>query len=93
MVWYPIIVSFRWLGILVETMGHLLTLVTTILILVMSNNIDAGMAGLAIAYAVKISNSLTFFIRSASDLENSLISVERIDEYTKIEPEVSFFII
>ena len=36
----------------------------------------------------RITISLNAFIRTSSELENYVVSVERIDEYTHVHPEV-----
>ena len=38
---------------------------------------------------LQITISLNAFIRTSSELENYVVSVERIDEYTHVHPEVS----
>lgn len=47
----------------------------------------AGLAGLAISYALAITQSLNWSVRMASDLEASMISVERIRSYCQVESE------
>jgi ATP-binding cassette subfamily C (CFTR/MRP) protein 1 len=47
----------------------------------------SGLAGLAISYAMSITQSLNWSVRMASDLEASMISVERIRSYCEVESE------
>lgn len=47
----------------------------------------AGLAGLAISYALSVTQSLNWSVRMASDLEANFVAVERIKEYTEIESE------
>jgi ABC-type multidrug transport system fused ATPase/permease subunit len=47
----------------------------------------AGLAGLAISYALSVTQSLNWSVRMASDLEANFVAVERIKEYTELESE------
>ena len=47
----------------------------------------AGLAGLAISYALSVTQSLNWSVRMASDLEANFVAVERIKEYTELEGE------
>nr|CAH8872156.1 unnamed protein product [Trichobilharzia regenti] len=85
--WYPIIVSYRWLGVNIELLGHFITLIACIIILLTVETVGPGFAGLALVYSLSVSNFLTFVIRSSSELENSTISIERVKEYSMIPSE------
>lgn len=47
----------------------------------------AGLAGLAISYSMSVTQSLNWSVRMASDMEASMVAVERLQEYTKLESE------
>ena len=47
----------------------------------------AGLAGLAISYALMVTQSLNWSVRSASDLEANMVAVERVKEYSMINCE------
>jgi len=47
----------------------------------------AGLAGLAISYSMRVTQSLNWSVRMASDLEANMVAVERIQEYTALESE------
>ncbi|KAL3903657.1 MAG: hypothetical protein SGILL_010363 [Bacillariaceae sp.] len=47
----------------------------------------AGLAGLSISYALSVTQSLNWSVRMASDLEASMIAVERIRTYCEIKGE------
>ena len=48
-----------------------------------------GLVGLAITYALQLTDKMAFFVRNLSDLENNTIAVERIKEYTSTPSEAS----
>jgi ABC-type multidrug transport system fused ATPase/permease subunit len=52
-----------------------------------ANDTFAGLAGLAISYALSVTQSLNWSVRMASDLEANFVAVERIKEYTDLESE------
>ncbi|KAA3680058.1 uncharacterized protein DEA37_0013452 [Paragonimus westermani] len=84
---YPNLICLRWLGVVVEILGHMATLFVSLFAISMRTTIGVGFAGLAITFTLKIANSLTFLTRSASDMESSLVCVERIREYSEVPPE------
>ncbi|OON17784.1 ABC transporter, ATP-binding protein, partial [Opisthorchis viverrini] len=85
---YPSLVCYRWLGVVVEFVGHFITLFVGLFVVGTRASIGSGFAGLAITFTLRISNSLTFIIRTLADLEAEFVSVERIIEYTKVPQEV-----
>lgn len=52
-----------------------------------ADDVFAGLAGLAISYALSVTQSLNWSVRMASDLEANFVAVERIKEYTDIDSE------
>ncbi len=92
--YYLLCVAQCWLAIRLELVG---TLVITLACLfpVYQHYIHgadpqfAGLAGLAISYALAITQSLNWSVRMASDLEASMISVERVRSYCNIETEAA----
>lgn len=52
-----------------------------------ANEVFAGLAGLAISYALSVTQSLNWSVRMASDMEANMVAVERIMEYTELESE------
>jgi len=52
-----------------------------------ADDVFAGLAGLAISYALSVTQSLNWSVRMASDFEANMVAVERIMEYTKLESE------
>jgi len=90
--YYLLCVAQGWLAVRLELVG---TGIITIACLfpvyhhqmVGADSSFAGLAGLAISYALSITQSLNWSVRMASDLEASMISVERIRSYSQIESE------
>eukprot|EP00804_Cyclotella_cryptica_P002769 CCRYP_021220-RE/>CCRYP_021220-RE protein AED:0.04 eAED:0.04 QI:4107/1/1/1/1/0.71/7/473/383 len=47
----------------------------------------AGLAGLAISFALSVTQNLNWTVRMASDVEANMVAVERIQQYFKIQGE------
>ncbi|CAF3495114.1 unnamed protein product, partial [Rotaria sp. Silwood1] len=80
-------VSNRWLGFHLEMIANLLTLLIAITAVFMRNYLTAGTVGLMITYALQITHSFNMLVRTSSDIETNIVSVERINEYGQLTPE------
>ncbi|CAG7725610.1 unnamed protein product, partial [Allacma fusca] len=83
--YYPSIVSNRWLGIRLESVGNLIILFAAIFALF--SNTDDGSVGLSVSYALSITQILTWLVRMTSDVETNIVAVERIKEYGETPQE------
>ncbi|KAJ2609708.1 hypothetical protein H4S08_003934 [Coemansia sp. RSA 1365] len=80
----------RWLSLRLETLGNLVMLGTTLLAVVSLQYLgfgDAGLVGLAVTYALDFTGSLNWSVRSYTEVENSMIQLERVVEYAELKPE------
>ncbi|KAI5478725.1 putative ABC metal ion transporter [Pseudohyphozyma bogoriensis] len=55
--------------------------------LVRSRTVDAGIVGLMLSYALTTTQTLNWIVRSATEVETNIVSVERVQEYIDLEPE------
>jgi ATP-binding cassette subfamily C (CFTR/MRP) protein 1 len=51
------------------------------------DNIDAGLAGLSLTYALSLTGILNWLVRQSSEVETQIVSVERVNEYTELAEE------
>jgi ATP-binding cassette subfamily C (CFTR/MRP) protein 1 len=51
------------------------------------NEVFAGLAGLSISYALSVTQALNWAVRTGSDFEANMVSVERIRQYTQLDQE------
>jgi len=80
----------RWLAVRLEVMGAcivLFTAVSSVVALRLSGKVDSGLVGLVLSYALSTTGSLNWVVRSASEVEQNIVSVERILSYHKLQPE------
>ncbi|CED82203.1 metal resistance protein ycf1 [Phaffia rhodozyma] len=81
----------RWLAVRLEFLGSLIMLaaaLVSVVALIVSRNVDAGLVGLMMSYAVSVTGSLNWVVRSASEVETNIVSVERVMiNYTRLDAE------
>jgi ATP-binding cassette subfamily C (CFTR/MRP) protein 1 len=90
--YYLLCVAQCWLAIRLELVGTLFICLACLLavwnhVLQGADLQFAGLAGLSISYALSVTQSLNWSVRMASDLEASMIAVERIRTYCEIKGE------
>lgn len=78
----------RWLGIRLDLCASSVSFATAVFMVLFRGNIDSGIAGLCLAYALQSTQSLNALIRSSADIEVNIVSVERMAEYIALESEV-----
>ncbi|GAA5854514.1 hypothetical protein JCM9279_000825 [Rhodotorula babjevae] len=87
---FPSLNCNRWLAVRLEFLGAILIFSTAILAvatLVRYNTVNAGLVGLMLSYALSTTQTLNWIVRSATEVETNIVSVERVQEYTQLEPE------
>jgi ABC-type multidrug transport system fused ATPase/permease subunit len=77
-------VAQRWLHFRLENMAAVITFVTALLAV---RTLGPSMAGLVISYALNLTFPMTQLVTAYSELQNQLISVERIEEYSNKNQE------
>jgi len=85
--YYPNIVSNRWLELRVTVIGSLIVFFTALFAVIQRGNIDSGLVGLSISYAIRTTQIMNWLVRQSSELETNIVAVERVEEYSNIEQE------
>nr|APD26530.1 ATP-binding cassette transporter subfamily C member 1 X7 protein [Brachionus koreanus] len=80
-------VSNRWLALRLEIIGNVITILAAFFAITSRNSLSAGLAGLSISISLSISSNLNWFVRTVSEFEANITSVERIIEYFEIKHE------
>ncbi|VEN58525.1 unnamed protein product, partial [Callosobruchus maculatus] len=86
---YPTIISGRWLAVRLETIGNLIIFFAA-LFAVLEREGEPALVGLSISYALQITQSLNWLVRMTSDVETSIVAMERVKEYVEIEKEAQW---
>jgi len=81
-----------WLAVRLELIGTLIIFSACLCAVLehprqAGNEAFAGLAGLSISFALSVTQSLNWSVRMGSDLEASMVSVERIRQYSKLPTE------
>ncbi|CAE6405604.1 unnamed protein product [Rhizoctonia solani] len=89
MVYLPAVSVNRWLAVRLELLGSCIVLAAAVfsLVALVTTGVDAGLVGLVLSYGLSTTQSLNWVVRSASEVEQNLVSVERVVNYINLEPE------
>ncbi|EXJ79949.1 hypothetical protein A1O3_08235 [Capronia epimyces CBS 606.96] len=94
--YFPSISANRWLAVRLEFIGSVIILAAAIFAIITvttGGGLSAGMVGLAMSYALQITQSLNWIVRQTVEVETNIVSVERVLEYANLPseaPEVIF---
>ncbi|XP_065315343.1 multidrug resistance-associated protein 1-like isoform X3 [Gordionus sp. m RMFG-2023] len=92
MCYYPSLVSNRWLAVRLEFIGSFIVFFAALTIALNRDNIKPGQAGLALSYALSVTQALNLLVRMTCDLETNIVAVERIAEYSDTPTEALWII-
>ncbi|KAI9354057.1 hypothetical protein DFJ73DRAFT_827739 [Zopfochytrium polystomum] len=89
-IFFSFLSSARWLGLRLDLLSaFFLTVVAfaTVAIRYSSLGLSSGIVGLLLSYALQLMGLLQWAVRQSAEVENLMVSVERIIEYTKLKSE------
>ncbi|XP_051488594.1 multidrug resistance-associated protein 1 isoform X2 [Apus apus] len=84
---FPGAVADRWLATNLEFLGNGIVLFAALFAAMGRTHLSPGTAGFSISYALQITGVLNWMVRSWTDIENNIVSVERVTEYLKTPKE------
>ncbi|KAK3836760.1 MAG: hypothetical protein J3R72DRAFT_200095 [Linnemannia gamsii] len=73
----------RWLQIRVELMGGLIVFAAAALAVLNADTLDPSLVGLALTYALSMVTFINALVRTFSEVQNQMVSVERVIEYSE----------
>ncbi|KAL3463968.1 P-loop containing nucleoside triphosphate hydrolase protein [Aspergillus heterothallicus] len=94
--YFPSISANRWLAVRLEFIGSIIILASALLSIIAvasGSPLSPGSVGLAMSYALQITQSLNWIVRQTVEVETNIVSVERVLEYASLPseaPEVIF---
>ncbi|KAI5097098.1 multidrug resistance-associated protein 1-like isoform X2, partial [Silurus meridionalis] len=88
--YFPRFVATRWLAVNLEFLGNLLVLTAAILSVMGRKSLSAGTVGLAVSHSLQVTAILSWIVRAWTDVENNIVSVERVKEYADTPKEAAW---
>ena len=88
--YFPSISANRWLAVRLEFIGSFIIFAAAgfaIISVSTGSKLSAGMVGLAMSYALQITQSLNWIVRQTVEVETNIVSVERVLEYAELPSE------
>ncbi|KAM4634683.1 multidrug resistance-associated protein 1-like isoform 2-T2 [Polymixia lowei] len=85
--YFPRFVATRWLAVNLEFLGNLLVLAAAILSVRSRDYLSPGIVGLAVSHSLQVTGILSWIVRAWTDVENNIVSVERVKEYANTPKE------
>uniref|UniRef100_A0A4W5L7W8 ABC transporter domain-containing protein n=1 Tax=Hucho hucho TaxID=62062 RepID=A0A4W5L7W8_9TELE len=80
---------YRWLAVNLEFLGNLLVLAAATLAVMGRKTLSPGIVGLVVSHSLQVTGILSWIVRSWTDVENNIVSVERVKEYADTPKEVN----
>ncbi|XP_063103007.1 ATP-binding cassette sub-family C member 4 isoform X2 [Cavia porcellus] len=85
--WFLFLTTSRWFAVRLDAICAVFVIVVTFGSLILAQSLSAGQVGLALSYALTLMGMFQWSVRQSAEVENMMISVERVIEYTNLEKE------
>ncbi|XP_054998160.1 ATP-binding cassette sub-family C member 4 isoform X1 [Sorex araneus] len=85
--WFLFLTTSRWFAVRLDAICAVFVIVVAFGALLLAQTLDAGQVGLALSYALTLMGMFQWCVRQSAEVENMMISVERVMEYTDLEKE------
>ena len=83
-------IQLRWIALRLEFVGSLIIFFSSFFVVLQRNNLTPGIIGLTVSYSLTVTATLNWMVRSFTDFESSITSVERIKEYIELPHEAEW---
>ncbi|XP_065780480.1 ATP-binding cassette sub-family C member 6 isoform X3 [Muntiacus reevesi] len=84
---FPRLVADRWLAANLELVGNGLVFVAALCAVLSKAHLSPGLVGFSVSAALQVTQTLQWAVRSWTDLESSIVSVERLKDYAQTPKE------
>lgn len=87
--WFMFIATTRWLAVRLDLLCTAFVASVIMGCIPLSSKLDAGTVGLSITYSFTLTGMFQWFIRQSVEVENNIVSVERVVDYAKLPKEAN----
>ncbi|XP_076453870.1 ATP-binding cassette sub-family C member 4-like isoform X2 [Babylonia areolata] len=87
--WLLFMACSRWLSVRLDLLCALFVTCVTFLAVFAADSLDAGTVGLSVTYAMTLMGMFQWGVRQSAEVENQMVSVERVLEYSRLPSEAS----
>ncbi|XP_054167707.1 ATP-binding cassette sub-family C member 2-like [Oppia nitens] len=87
---YPNVMAISWLQTRLAVLSNLLIFFGALFAVLARDQLTGGSIGLTLSLAIALTPTLENQIKSFTSFENCIVSVERVDEYTRLESEADW---
>ncbi|XP_037671061.1 multidrug resistance-associated protein 6 isoform X3 [Choloepus didactylus] len=84
---FPQLVADRWLAANLELLGNTLVFAAAACAVLSRAHLSAGLVGFSVSAALQVTQTLQWAVRSWTDLESSVVAVERMKDYSRTPKE------
>uniref|UniRef100_A0A8D2Q7R3 ATP binding cassette subfamily C member 4 n=1 Tax=Varanus komodoensis TaxID=61221 RepID=A0A8D2Q7R3_VARKO len=85
--WFLFLTTSRWFAVRLDAICAIFVVAVAFGTLLLARTLVSGQVGLALSYAINIMGMFQWGVRQSAEVENLMISVERVLEYTNLEKE------
>ncbi|CAF1368255.1 unnamed protein product [Rotaria sordida] len=85
--YFILFATTRWFSLRLDFITSLLTLITAMLAVALSDRINPSAAAVSISYCITLTGLFQWAMRQSTEAENFMTSAERIHEYGQLVPE------
>ncbi|XP_055867950.1 ATP-binding cassette sub-family C member 4-like isoform X5 [Biomphalaria glabrata] len=87
--WFLFLATSRWLAVRLDWLCALFVTAVTVCSVLAADTMSAGLVGLSITYTMTLMGMFQWGVRQSAEVENQMISVERVLEYSRLPEEAA----
>ncbi|KAM9674361.1 LOW QUALITY PROTEIN: ATP-binding cassette sub-family C member 4-like [Dama dama] len=85
--WFLVLTMSQWLAVYLDVISAIFVTVVAFVSLILAETLDAGRVGLVLSLTVTLMGMLQWCIRQSVEVENMMVSVQRVTEYRDLKKE------
>ncbi|XP_014786272.1 multidrug resistance-associated protein 1 [Octopus bimaculoides] len=90
--YYNMKMANRWMAMRVQLMGSFLVFFSGLAGVISKGSLNGGLVGMSINFSIEITDFLNWMLYNLTEFQTSLVSIERIDDFSDIAPEAAWIL-